>query len=104
MNAKSATEETTATITLRNYIDLHSPFIIPEYQRGYIWGKNKKDGKDAVTFMMDSLLNGFKSNSTVFIQGVTVAKTSEGTILVDGQQRTTFFLSIIEKARMEESL
>lgn len=46
---------------------------------------------------MDSLLNGFKSNSTVFIQGVTVAKTSEGTILVDGQQRTTFFYLLLKK-------
>ena len=30
-----------ATITLREYLEKKKCFIIPDYQRGYVWGKNK---------------------------------------------------------------
>lgn len=63
-----------ATISLREYLNKKKTFRIPSYQRGYVWGKNKIGGdKDSVSYMLDSLLNGFNNNTTIFIQGVTVS-------------------------------
>jgi uncharacterized protein with ParB-like and HNH nuclease domain len=32
-----------ATITLREYIGKNKIFVVPNYQRGYVWGKNPKE-------------------------------------------------------------
>ena len=50
-----------ATITLREYIEdkgRDKSFLIPNYQRGYVWGKTpkEKDRKDAVTYINSSLI------------------------------------------------
>ena len=49
-----------ATITLKEYLEKGKTFVVPNYQRGYVWGK-KNEGKsdDAVTHMIKSLLKGY---------------------------------------------
>jgi hypothetical protein len=101
------------TISLEEYIGLlgeDGKFVIPDYQRGYVWGKmpkGRKDEKgfkeDAVTHLVNSLIGAYseykdKSNKsiTVFLQGITVHEDSNHNIvLVDGQQRTTFFYLLL---------
>ncbi len=86
-----------ATITLREYLEKEKCFVVPNYQRGYVWGKAKQGkGKDAVTYILDSLIQGFNDNVEVFIQGVTVSETDKDIILIDGQQRTTFFYLLLK--------
>lgn len=77
-----------ATITLKQYLDKNKTFVIPDYQRGYVWGKNS-DKKNAVENLMDDLITRYSSNTEVFLQGVTVTETADEIILIDGQQRTT---------------
>lgn len=91
------------TITLQEYIDKLSEkgrFVIPDYQRGYVWGQEKrshKDGfqKDAVTYLVESLKEGFKVEKDLFLQGITVCADYSDIIIVDGQQRTTFFYLLL---------
>lgn len=87
-----------ATITLREYLEKRKTFIIPNYQRGYIWGKNKSgDTKNAVEYMLeDSLIPGFNNQSQIFVQGITVTEKDDEIVLIDGQQRTTFFYLLLK--------
>lgn len=84
-----------ATKTLGDFIQ--KEIVIPCYQRGYIWGK-KHTGtdKDAVTYMLESLEKGFKSNEPLFIQGITVVEKDGSYIIIDGQQRMTFFYLLLK--------
>lgn len=92
-----------ATITLREYLEKGKTFFVPNYQRGYVWGKKRpKDDRDSVSYMMDSLLDSFRNNTEVFIQGVTVSETEEGIILIDGQQRTTSFYLLLNSLGYKE--
>lgn len=92
-----------ATITLREYLEKGKTFFVPNYQRGYVWGKKRpKDDRDSVSYMLDSLLDSFRNNTEVFIQGVTVSETEEGIILIDGQQRTTFFYLLLNSLGYKE--
>jgi len=87
-----------ATITLREYIGKNKIFVVPNYQRGYVWGKKPKESgkKDAVTYILEnSLIPGFEKNTEVFIQGITVCE-GDRIVLVDGQQRTTFFYLLLK--------
>ena len=87
-----------STITLKEYLEKGKTFVIPNYQRGYVWGKKSK-GKDldAVSYMLEkSLIPGFKNNTPIFIQGITVTENDEKIILIDGQQRTTFFYLLLK--------
>jgi len=87
-----------ATITLKEYLEKGKTFVIPNYQRGYVWGKKSK-GKDldAVSYMLEkSLIPGFKNNTPIFIQGITVTENDKEIILIDGQQRTTFFYLLLK--------
>lgn len=87
-----------ATITLKEYLEKGKTFVIPNYQRGYVWGKKSK-GKDldAVSYMLEkSLIPGFKNNTQIFIQGITVTENDKEIILIDGQQRTTFFYLLLK--------
>lgn len=87
-----------ATITLREYLEKGKTFVIPNYQRGYVWGKkSKKNELDAVSYILEkSLIPGSKNNAPVFIQGITVTEKDEKIILIDGQQRTTFFYLLLK--------
>ena len=85
-----------ATITLRDYLAKNKVFYIPNYQRGYVWGKRSIKGKDSVSYMIESLLNGYINNTDIFIQGVTVSENEKQIVLIDGQQRTTFFYLLLK--------
>lgn len=92
-----------ATITLREYLEKGKTFFVPNYQRGYVWGKKRpKDDRDSVSYMLDSLLDSFRNNTEVFIQGVTVSETEERIVLIDGQQRTTFFYLLLNSLDYKE--
>ena len=85
------------TISLREYIGLlhnEGSFVIPDYQRGYVWGQRKKDEPiDSVTYLIGTLKDAYSQKKDVFLQGITVHgdDNSYDINLVDGQQRTTFF-------------
>lgn len=84
-----------ATKTLGDFIQ--KEIVIPCYQRGYIWGKKHTGtGKDAVTYMLESLEKGFKSNEPLFIQGITVVEKDGSYVIIDGQQRMTFFYLLLK--------
>lgn len=94
-----------ATITLREYLEKGKTFVIPNYQRGYVWGKKTKetDKLDAVTYILEkSLIPGFENKTPIFIQGITVTENEEEIVLIDGQQRTTFFYLLLKYLRYSE--
>lgn len=74
-------------------------FVIPNYQRGYVWGQYKTEYKvDSVTNMLNTLIDGFNNSYDVFVQGITVYEKGDASktiYLVDGQQRTTFFFLLL---------
>ena len=83
------------TYTLEEYLNLVSQdgtFVIPSYQRGYVWGQEKTNQKqNSVDNILDTLIDGFNNDKDVFLQGITVCEVKPDIVLVDGQQRTTFF-------------
>ena len=92
-------------ISLREYIGLlHNEgcFVIPDYQRGYVWGQKKKEEEiDSVTYLIRTLKEAYsvkEDGKYVFLQGITVHGTenSYDINLVDGQQRTTFFYLLLK--------
>jgi uncharacterized protein with ParB-like and HNH nuclease domain len=80
-------------ISLKEYLDKGKTFVIPNYQRGYIWGKSNKSDKDknSVEFILDTIIDGFSKQTDIFLQGVTVSESDTNIELIDGQQRTVFF-------------
>lgn len=78
-----------ATITLKQYLDKNKTFIIPDYQRGYVWGKNRIGEKNSVENLLDDLVLRYNNRTEVFLQGFTVTEKTDEIILIDGQQRTT---------------
>lgn len=90
------------TITLREYLGVlkdAGSFVIPDYQRGYVWGQKKKDAPvDSVSYLIHSLKEAYDEKKDVFLQGITVheKKDSYDIVLVDGQQRTTFFYLLLK--------
>lgn len=71
--------------------------VIPCYQRGYIWGKQHVGtDKNAVTYMLESLARGFRDNKVLFLQGITVVSKDNSYVIIDGQQRTTFFYLLLK--------
>lgn len=92
-----------ATITLRQFLEKNKTFEIPSYQRGYIWGKSRgsdKDSdkdteKDSVEYILESIQNSLDNNTELFMQGITVTEKEDKIILIDGQQRTTFFYILL---------
>lgn len=65
-------------------------FIIPSYQRGYKWAEENEKGESSVKYFCDSLRKAWNEKlEEYFIEAVTIVKTNEEFILVDGQQRTT---------------
>ncbi len=80
------------TYTLNEFIEFSkkSSFVIPYYQRGYIWGKKTNKEKDSIHFLLDDLLKVLEGRD-VFLQGITT--TDDGIDIIDGQQRlTTLYL------------
>lgn len=100
-------------ITLREFIAKSSPsrpFEIPDYQRGYVWGKKSVLYKDdSVTNLTKSLLRGFndgKDQNDIFLQGITVTdeEKSPSILLIDGQQRTTYFILMLKYLHSAETV
>lgn len=88
-----------AIITLQEYLKKGKTFVVPEYQRGYVWGKKRVgEEKDSVTNLMEDLISHFfnNKNADVFLQGITVAEKEKEIILIDGQQRTTFLFLLLK--------
>ncbi len=102
------------TISLSQYIKKlngKGSFIIPVYQRGYVWGQYNKnyDGKqikDSVSLLVDSILHGFADKKDIFLQGITVCehKETDDITLVDGQQRTTFFYLLLKYLNFDQHI
>jgi len=83
-------------ITVRDYLRKGLPFLVPNYQRGYIWGKSRGNEKDSVSFLMESILyNSSQNNTELFLQGITVCEHDNIIELIDGQQRTTFLYLLL---------
>lgn len=78
-------------ITLKDYLELGKTFVIPPYQRGYVWGKLRPGEKDSVTYLLDDIKTRFQKSPQpdLFLQGVTVTEKENEIVLIDGQQRTT---------------
>lgn len=77
------------TIRLVDYLSKGKPFLIPNYQRGYVWGKKRVGEKDSVSNLVDDLLTRYNNGMPVFLQGFTVTEKADEIVLIDGQQRTT---------------
>ncbi len=93
-------------ITLREYLAKGNEFIIPYYQRGYIWGKKNNSSLNSVEHILKTIENGLKDKSEIFLQGITVSEIKidkkTNIELIDGQQRTTFFYLLLSYLGYEE--
>ena len=85
-----------ATITLKEYLDKKKTFVIPDYQRGYVWGKNREGEKNSVENILDDLVLRYNASTEVFLQGFTVTENKDAIIIIDGQQRTTFLYLLLK--------
>lgn len=92
-----------AIITLKEYLGKNKTFVIPNYQRGYIWGKNRPGEKNSVEAILDDLLIKYTNNVPVFLQGFTVTEKNDEIILVDGQQRTTFLFLLLKYLKYSQN-
>ena len=98
--------EESNNITLGEYIEKGKKgFVIPCYQRGYIWGKGRDDGgEDSVTKITKHILAQYKDKKEIFLQGVTVSQDEqERIVIIDGQQRTTYFYLLLRYLGYSES-
>lgn len=88
-----------AIISLGDLISQNPIMTIPPYQRGYVWGKKRKDTpENSVEHLLRSIKDNILSPSTpktLFLQGLTVSETNDGIIIIDGQQRMTFFFLLL---------
>ena len=87
-----------STITLRNYLEKRKTFVVPDYQRGYVWGKRKNNLKDldSVTYILNTIFEKMAAGDPIFLQGVTVTENKTEIVLIDGQQRTTFLYILLK--------
>ena len=101
-NTHSEDSSSKTTISLQDYLnrlDNKGQFVIPDYQRGYVWGQRKKNEKeDSVTYLISTLAQSYQENKEIFLQGITVHEVeyTKEIVLVDGQQRTTFFYLLLK--------
>lgn len=68
-------------ITLNDYLNKGKEFFVPDYQRGYVWGKERNGEKNSVENLLDNLLIHYDSNTDVFLQGVTVSEDTDKILL-----------------------
>lgn len=87
-----------STITLRKYLGKEKVFVIPDYQRGYIWGKSKPytDDLDSVSYILNTIFEKMRAKEPIFLQGMTVTETNDSIKIIDGQQRTTFLYILLK--------
>ena len=89
-------------ITLRQFLEKGKTFVIPDYQRGYIWGKSRGTGKNSVEYILESVTNSITNERELFLQGITVTESNNEIILIDGQQRTTFFYLLLSVLQFKD--
>lgn len=89
-------------ITLRQFLKKGKTFVIPDYQRGYIWGKSRGTGKNSVEYILESITNSITNERELFLQGITVTESNNEIILIDGQQRTTFFYLLLSVLQLKD--
>lgn len=89
-------------ITLRQFLEKGKTFVIPDYQRGYIWGKSRGTGKNSVEYIIESITNSITNDRELFLQGITVTESDNEIILIDGQQRTTFFYLLLSVLQFKD--
>ena len=73
-------------------LEKNEEFVIPEYQRGYSWGKDECDKlwQDIESFIETN------TNDPYFFGTIIVDCSQDGKMnLIDGQQRTTTFLLLL---------
>jgi hypothetical protein len=87
-------------ISLKEYLDKEKTFLIPNYQRGYVWGKSRDSQKNSVQFLIESIKNCYENKTELFLQGVTVSENeseaNSNIELIDGQQRTTALYLLLQ--------
>lgn len=87
-------------VTLRQLLGLsQGRFIVPPYQRRYVWGQPRPGGaKDSASFLTECIERMLAKDEQLFINGITVcpAKDDESFEIVDGQQRLTYLRLLIE--------
>jgi hypothetical protein len=90
--------------SVEEYFREHT-FVIPYYQRGYKWSLLKnKNGKIHLKQLLDDLKQAFEKTpeQDYHLQGITVQEQEKGSVLVDGQQRTTsLFLMLLYLAKKD---
>lgn len=64
-------------------------FVLKVGHRGFYFQKKRK-------ILLRTLLDGLEDGRDIFIQGVTVHESGDDIVLVDGQQRTTFFFLLLK--------
>lgn len=77
--------------------------IVPDYQRGYKWAVREPltaggvEADSALETLLSNLDGAFREpkDSDYFLQGVTVRESTDGLVLIDGQQRVTSFYLIL---------
>lgn len=76
--------------------------IVPDYQRGYKWAVKELQSaggveeNSALETLVSNLNDAFIAEDTdYFLQGVTVRESTDGLVLIDGQQRVTSFYLIL---------
>ena len=69
-------------------------FIIPSYQRGYRW--DSKQVKDMLEDLCQFANDGNSNNNKYFLQPIVVKNTADGWVVLDGQQRLTTMLLILQ--------
>ncbi len=85
-----------SVLTLKELLQKQNIFVIPNYQRGYVWGKSHGDGdKNSVEYILESIMSSYKRKQDLFLQGITVTEDASSITLIDGQQRMTFFYLLL---------
>lgn len=77
--------------------------IVPDYQRGYKWAVKELlpaggvEENSALETLLSNLDDAFRiaEDTDYFLQGVTVRESTDGLVLIDGQQRVTSFYLIL---------
>ena len=85
--------------SVTEFLDGKHKFIIPSYQRGYRWSKKE------VTDLLEDIYNfsKFSPEKDYYLQPVVVQKSGDEWIVLDGQQRLTTMLILLNRLKNKAS-
>lgn len=87
-----------SSISLKQLLDrARGRFVVPAYQRRYVWGRECPGEKDTAAFLTACLTEACRRGEPYFLQGITVAFGPDGCVLVDGQQRLTYLRLLLDR-------